>query len=75
MYRSVPQIRPPPPLWNLSLSTKHRGGLYMGCDNFSRDYAPPPSEHEVIVSGGLEPSAGLRRAQGGEMLPTLPVGL
>ena len=25
MYRSVPQIRPPPPFCNLSLSTKRRG--------------------------------------------------
>jgi len=38
-YRSVPQIRPP--FCNLSLSTKRRGGLYAGCDNFSRDYALP----------------------------------
>ena len=40
-YRSVPQIRPP--FCNLSLSTKRRGGLYVGCDNFSHDYAPPSS--------------------------------
>ena len=33
----------PPPLCNLSLSTKRRGGLYAGCDDFSRDYAPLPS--------------------------------
>ena len=30
-----------PPFCNLSLSTKRRGGLYAGCDNFSRDYALP----------------------------------
>ena len=41
MYRSVPQIRPP--FCNLSLSTKRRGGLYTGCDDFSRDYALPSS--------------------------------
>ena len=41
MYRSVPQIRPP--FCNLSLSTKRREGLYTGCDDFSRDYAPPTS--------------------------------
>ena len=39
IYRSVPQIRPPSR--NLSLSTKRRGGLYAGCEDFSRDYAPP----------------------------------
>ena len=44
IYRSVPQIRPP--FCNLCLSTKRRGGggggLYAGCADFSRDYAPPP---------------------------------
>ena len=39
IYRSVPQIHPP--FCNLSLSTKRRGGLYAGCDIFSRDYALP----------------------------------
>ena len=39
MYRSVPQIRPL--FWNLTLSTKCRGGLYEGCDNFCRNYALP----------------------------------
>ena len=34
-----PQIHPP--FCNLSLSTKCRGGLYVGCDNFSCDYALP----------------------------------
>ena len=29
-----------PPL-PLALSTKRRGGLYAGCDNFSCDYALP----------------------------------
>ena len=70
-YRSVPQIRPP--FCNLSLSTKHRGGLYAGCDNFSRDYAFP-SGHEVIVGGVWGPSVGRRQAQGGEMLTTLAIG-
>ena len=42
-YRSVPQIRPPPlpPFSNLGLSTKRRRGLYVGCNNFSCDYALP----------------------------------
>ena len=39
IYRSVPQIRPP--LCNLSLNTKRREGLYVGCDIFSRDYTLP----------------------------------
>ena len=58
---------------NLSLSTKRRGGLYAGCDNFSCDYALP-SGHEVIVSGGWGLSVGPRWARGGEMLTTLAVG-
>jgi len=57
IYRSVPQIRPP--FCSLSLSTKCRGGLYAGCDNFSRDCALP-SGHEVIAGGGWGPSAGRR---------------
>ena len=68
-YRSVPQICPP--FCNLSLSTKRRGGLYAGCDNFSRNYALP-SRHEVnIVGGGWGPSVGRRRVRSGE---TLAVG-
>ena len=52
-YHSVPQIRPPP-FCNLSLSTKCRGGLYTGCDDFSHDYAPllVPIKHDLIVGGG-----------------------
>ena len=48
---SVPQIRSP--FCNLSLSTKRRGGLYAGCNDFSRDYAPlpVPRKHDFIVSG------------------------
>ena len=51
-YRSVPQIRPP--FCNLSLSTKRRGGLCAGCDDFSRDYAPlpVPVKHDLIVGAG-----------------------
>ena len=62
MYRSVPQIRPP--FCNLSLSTKHRGGLYAECDDFSRDYAllPVPVKHDLIVSGGWGPNARWRDA-------------
>ena len=33
-----------PPHCNLSLSTKRREGLYMGCDNFSHDYTLPSSK-------------------------------
>ena len=51
VYRSVPQIRPP--FCNLSLSTKRRGGLYAGCDIFSRDYAPPPLDREMS-SGSVD---------------------
>ena len=56
MYHSVPQIRPP--LCNLSLSTKCRGGgggVYAGCEYFSRDYNPQPPlpvKHDLIVGGG-----------------------
>ena len=32
-------------------------------------------KHDLIVGGGWGPSASHRRAQGGEMLPTLPVAL
>ena len=66
-YRSVPQIRPP--FCNLSLSTKRRGGLYAGCDDFSRDYAPPPLPVPIkndLIVGGDE-----GQARGGEMLLTL----
>ena len=58
---------------SLSPITKRRGGLYVGCNNFSRDYALP-SRHEVIVGGGWGPSAGRRQVRGGEMLTTLVVG-
>ena len=52
-YRSVPQIRPP--FCNLSLSTKRRGGLYVGCDIFSRDYAPPsPPLNREMSSGSVD---------------------
>ena len=64
------------PFATLAFVQKHRGGLYAGRDNFSRDYALA-SGYEVIVGGGwgwVGPSAGCRRAQGGEMLPTLAVG-
>ena len=75
LYRSVPKIRPP--FCNLSLSTKCRGGLFAGCDNFSRDYTLPSDKawpHLSFVGGGWKPSARSRRAWGGEMLPTLAVG-
>ena len=39
-YRSVPQIRPTPSFATLAL-VPSAGGAYMGCDIFSRDYAPP----------------------------------
>ena len=47
IYCSVPQIRPP--FCNLSLNTKHGGGLYAGCDNFSYDYALPSNKANSIV--------------------------
>ena len=39
---------------NLSLSTKRRGGLCAGCDDFSLDYAPlpVPVKHDLIVGSG-----------------------
>ena len=52
-----------PPFCNLILSTKHRGGLYVGCDNFSRDYALP-SGHEVIVGGGWGQARGVAKHKG-----------
>ena len=64
IYRSVPQIRPP--FCNLSLSTKRRGGLCAGCDDFSRDYAPlpVPVKHDLIVgSGGGGGGGGVVRAK------------
>ena len=67
MYHSVPQIRTP--FCNLNLSTKRRGGLYAGCDNFSPDYALP-SGHEVYCRWGVgakrgaSPSAKRRDASG-----------
>ena len=61
-YRSVPQIRPH--FCNLSLSTKRRGGLYAGCDNFSRDYALPSGHCRWGVGAkcGASPSARQRDA-------------
>ena len=41
-YYTVVSCKYAPDFCNLSLSTKRRGGLYAGCDDFSRDYAPPP---------------------------------
>ena len=40
-YRSVPQIRPPPPFATLALVQSAGGGLSAGCDIFSRNYVPP----------------------------------
>ena len=51
IYRSVPQIRPP--FCNLSLGTKRTGGLYAGCDNFSREYALPSEKHDSLGGGGV----------------------
>ena len=39
-----------PPFCNLSLSTKRRGGLYAGCDNFSRDYGGGEAKHKASLS-------------------------
>ena len=48
-----------PPFAILSLSTKRRGGggLYVGCDNFFRDYALP-SGNEVYCRGGVGAKRG-----------------
>ena len=56
-YRSVQQIHPP--LCNLSLSTKCKGGggLYTGCDNFSCNYASLLVKHHLIVCWGWGPRA------------------
>ena len=45
-----------PPFCNLSLSTKHREGLYAGCDIFSCDYAPPPPipPNPEMLSGSVD---------------------
>ena len=63
MYRSVPQIRPP--FCNLGLSTKRRGGLYAGCNDFSRDYAPPllpvPIKNDLIVGGDEGQAQGIAK--------------
>ena len=56
---------PPPPFCNLSLNTNHRGGgggLYTGCDNFSRNYTLPSGKHDLIVVGGWELSTRQRNA-------------
>ena len=72
-FRSVVVSRKyAPPFATLAL-VKCSGGLYAGCDNFSRDYALP-SGHEVIVGEGWGPSAGSHRARGEEILKTLAVG-
>ena len=62
IYRSVPQIRPP--FCNFSFSTKRRGGLYAGCDNFSRDYALPSDEHKASRSAMPCARWGAGQAQG-----------
>ena len=62
IYRSVPQIRPP--FCNFSFSTKRRGGLYAGCDNFSRDYALPSDEHKASHSAMPCARWGAGQAQG-----------
>ena len=74
IYRSVPQIRAP--LFATLVSVQNAGGLYVGRDDFSRDYARPSGtciKYDLIVGGGWGPSARYRRAQSGEMLATLPV--
>ena len=49
------------PFATLAFVQKHRGGLYAGRDNFSRDYALP-SGYEVIVGGGWGWVGAKRRA-------------
>ena len=64
MYLSVPQICPPPPFCNLSLSTKHRGA-------YARDVTsslaitpslPIPVKHDLTVGGVWGPSVRRRDA-------------
>ena len=48
-----------PPFPSLALvENTWGGGLYAGCDDFSRDYALP-FEHEVIAGGGHKRGASL----------------
>ena len=44
-----------PPFCNLSLGTNRRGGLYVGWDIFSLDYALPPPGN-LMVGGRWGPS-------------------
>ena len=55
--------------YNLSLSTKRRGSLYVGCDNFSRDYALP-SDKADSLGGGVEAKHKASPNASWEMLPT-----
>ena len=43
-----------PPFATLASVQNAGGGLYAGCEDFSRDYAPlpVPIKHELIVGGG-----------------------
>ena len=44
-----------PPFATLASVQNGGGGLYAGCDAFSRDYAPPLPvliKHDLIVGGG-----------------------
>ena len=56
---------PPPPFCNLSLSTKHRGGLIRGMRQFLSQLCPPSDKawlHCYLSVGGWRPSARRRDA-------------
>ena len=59
IYSGVPQIHPPPPFATLASVQNAGGGLYVGRNDFSRDYALllVPLKHDLIVGGGWGPSA------------------
>ena len=67
-----------PPFATLALVQNTGGGLYVGCDNFSHDYALPSDKAwlhcHLSVGDGSQVRGVTACARGGEMLPTLAVG-
>ena len=75
MYRSVPQIHPPPPFATLALvQNTGGGGAYTRDATISLPIMPSLPGMKSLAGGGWWPSMGRRRAQGGDMLTTLVVG-
>ena len=65
-----------PPFATLA-SVQNAGGAYARDATISLAITPSlpvPVKHDLTVGGVWGPSARHRRARGGEMLPTLPVG-